>query len=259
MKAFRVTLVQADLRWEDPEANKRHIERLTDGVKDRTDLILLPEMFTTGFTMAPESFAEAPDGATPAYMRALALRHDAAVAGSFIVGEEGRYYNTFLFVPPRGGIVRYDKRHLFRMGEEHRHYTAGRRQVTLLWRGVRIKPFVCYDLRFPVWIRSRADADLLLFVANWPAPRRHVWKTLLTARALENQAYVAGVNRVGSDGRHIAYSGDSRVISPRGEVLGEMPEKEEGIITVALDMEALEQFREKFPVHLDADDFEIRL
>jgi predicted amidohydrolase len=225
----------------------------------KTHLILFPEMFTTGFTMTPERFGELPGGQTVAYMKKMAALRQAAIAGSYILREKDRFYNAFLFVTPEGESIRYDKRHLFRMGEEHLHYSSGDRQVVINYQGIRIKPFICYDLRFPVWIRSRADADLLLFVANWPASRRAVWKSLLTARALENQVYVAGVNRVGVDGRGITYTGDSRVISPRGEVLAELPENKEGAITYSLDMEALRTFREKFPVHRDADDFEIKM
>jgi predicted amidohydrolase len=254
-----VSLVQADLRWQDPEANMQMFTEMTSALTGKTDLILLPEMFTTGFTMEPEKFGEAPEGSVHSYLKTLAAARRAAVAGSYIIRDEGRYYNSFLFVTPTGESFRYDKRHLFRMGEEHLHYAAGKRQVVINYKGFRIKPFVCYDLRFPVWIRSRADADLLVFVANWPASRREVWKNLLTARALENQVYVAGVNRVGIDGRDIAYAGDSRVISPRGEVAGELPENEEGVITTALDLDALKAFRAKFPVHLDADEFEIKL
>ncbi len=259
MKNFRISLVQADMRWEDPEANRKLLDKLTIGLTGKTHLILFPEMFTTGFTMAPEGFGEPPGGPTVAYMKKMAAMRQAAVAGSYILRENDRFFNAFLFVTPEGESIRYDKRHLFRMGEEHLHYSPGNRQVVINYKGIRIKPFICYDLRFPVWIRSRADADLLLFVANWPASRREVWKSLLTARALENQVYVAGVNRVGVDGREIAYTGDSRVISPRGEVLAELPENKEGVITASLDMEALEAFRKKFPVHLDADDFEIKM
>ncbi len=259
MKKFTISLLQFDLQWEDPGVNRGRVERMTAGLKGQTDLILLPEMFTTGFTMEPEKHFEEPEGPTTLFLRQLARDRQAAVAGSCIVREEGRYYNRFLFVTPGGEMYHYDKRHLFRMGEEHLHYAPGERQVTVVYRGVRIKLFVCYDLRFPVWIRSRNDADLLLFVANWPASRRRVWKTLLTARALENQTYVAGVNRVGADGREISYAGDSRVISPRGEVMGELPDNGEGVITATLDMEELRAFREKFPVHLDADEFEIKM
>ena len=259
MKAFTITLLQASLTWEDPEANRRMFSRMMEGVGERTDLILLPEMFTTGFTMEPEKHYEEPEGATRVFLRQMAATHQAAVAGSCIIRENGRYFNRLLFAKPSGEVVHYDKRHLFRMGEEHLHYSPGSQQVTVTFRDVRIRLFICYDLRFPVWIRSRNEADLLVFVANWPASRREVWKTLLSARALENQAYVAGVNRVGEDGRQIAYAGDSRVISPRGEVMGELPENEEGGITCTLDMEALAAFREKFPVHLDADDFQIIL
>jgi len=255
---FRLTLLQYDLDWEDVTVNLRRWEERILAWEGRSDLILLPEMFTTGFTMDPAPHAEGPGGRVSRFLHRMARATGAAVAGSLIVREKELYYNRLLFVTPEGEEHTYDKRHLFRMGGEHLHYAPGRERVTLRWRGVRIRPFICYDLRFPVWIRSRNEADLLLFVANWPAARRGVWTTLLAARALENQTYVAGVNRTGTDGRGITYEGESRIISPRGEVLARLG-NEEGAVHAMLDMAALQAFREKFPVHLDADDYRLIL
>ncbi len=199
---FRLSLVQQPLAWQDAAANRAHFSRVLAPLAGTTDLVLLPEMFTSGFTMQPEVHAEAADGATRAWILQQARLLDAAVGGSVAVNDQGRYFNRFMLATPHGDLHQYDKRHLFRMGGEHRHYSAGGRAQIFEWRGVRVCPLVCYDLRFPVWSRRRAqlDYDLLTYSANWPAARRHAWMTLLRARAIENQAFVAGVNRVGDDG-----------------------------------------------------------
>lgn len=258
MSTLRISLVQTPLAWHDPGANRSALERLVMPHAGATDLVVLPEMFTTGFTMAPREVAESPAGPTLEWMLHLAARVDAAVTGSVATKEDGRYLNRLLWVEPDGRRAHYDKRHLFRMTREHEHYTAGRRRLIVEWRGFRVCPLVCYDLRFPVWSRNRriAPYDLLLYVANWPAARRTAWQRLLPARAIENLCYVAGVNSTGTDGTGVAYAGDSAVHDWRGDALLGMG-SETAVGAVTLDGAALARFREKFPAQLDADDFEL--
>ena len=258
MSTLKVSLVQTSLAWHDPAANRATLERHVAPLAGSTDLVVLPEMFTTGFTMAPREVAEPADGPTLEWLRGLATRIGAAVTGSIATREDGRYLNRLLWVEPDGRAVHYDKRHLFRMAREHEHYTAGRRRLLVEWRGFRVCPLVCYDLRFPVWSRNRrvAPYDLLIYVANWPAARRSAWQRLLPARAIENLCYVVGVNRVGSDGQGIEYAGDSAVHDWRGDELLGLGSNET-VRTIELDGQALGQFREKFPAQLDADDFEL--
>ena len=253
---FRLSIVQQPLAWQDAVANHAHFSRVLAPLAGTTDLALLPEMFTSGFTMQPEVHAEAADGATRGWMLQQAQLLDAAVGGSVAVNEQGRFFNRFMLATPHGDLFQYDKRHLFRMGGEHRHYSAGGRAQVFEWRGVRICPLVCYDLRFPVWSRRRAELeyDLLTYSANWPAVRRHAWMTLLRARAIENQAFVAGVNRVGDDGSGMAHAGDSMVVDFAGQPLAELDDRS-GVATVSLDLAALRAWRDKFPAHLDADAF----
>ncbi len=256
--SFRISLAQQPLAWHDAAANRTHFAGVIAPLAGATDLVLLPEMFTSGFTMKPEKYAEPAEGPTRDWLREQARVLDAAVGGSVAVNDNGRYYNRFMLATPEGGVHHYDKRHLFRMGGEHRHYSAGTRALIVEWRGIRICPLVCYDLRFPVWSRRRPglDYDLLVFSANWPAARRHAWITLLAARAMENQAYVAGVNRVGEDGGGIAHAGDSVVHDFTGQPLVELLDRQQ-VVTVTLDADALRAWREKFPAHLDADTFRL--
>jgi len=253
---FRLSIVQQSLAWQDAAANRAHFSRVLAPLAGTTDLVLLPEMFTTGFTMQPEVHAEVADGATRGWMLQQAQLLDAAVGGSVAVNDQGRFYNRFMLATPHGDLHLYDKRHLFRMGGEHRHYSAGGRAQVFEWRGIRLCPLVCYDLRFPVWSRRRAqlEYDLLTYCANWPAVRRHAWMTLLRARAIENQAFVAGVNRVADDGAGVAHAGDSAVVDFAGQPLAELGDRS-GVSTVALDLAALRAWRDKFPAHLDADAF----
>jgi len=256
MSALRVSLVQEPLAWHDPPANRERFSALLTPLAQRTDLIVLPETFTSGFSMEVERLAERAGGPTVTWMQAQAARTDAAITGSVITAEDGKYYNRLLFVLPCGEVRHYDKRHLFRMGREHEHFTPGRSAWSTPWRGLLICPLVCYDLRFPVFSRRRPDLDydVLVYVANWPAARAEAWRQLLRARAIENQAYVVGVNRVGADGAGVAYAGDSAAIDFLGRALSS-PGETAGVSTVELDATALAAFRERFPAHLDADRF----
>ena len=218
------------------------------------DLYVLPEMFSTGFCTEPEGLAEPADSGTLRWMRRYAQVHDCAVAGSVAVQEDGRYYNRFYFVKPDGEVHSYDKKHLFTYGGEDKRFTAGRERVVVEFRGVRVLLQVCYDLRFPVWARNRKDYDMILYVASWPTSRVEAWLALLRARAIENQCYVAGVNRVGADPA-CEYCGGTLVIDPYGQTLAECGRGKACAVTAEVDMEQLEHFRRKFPVLEDADDF----
>lgn len=251
--------MQSMLHWEDAAANRAMFAERFIGLKGTTDLIVLPEMFTTAFSMRSTALAEAMDGATVVWMRDQAKRIDAAIYGSVIIADGGKYFNRGLFVTPEGQVTTYDKRHLFRFAGETEHYSAGKGRVVVEWRGWRLLLQVCFDLRFPVFARNRGDYDAILYVANWPEARRYPWSQLLIARAIENQCYVAGVNRVGMDGKGDHYSGDSVVIDPRGQVIGSVEPSVEGVATAVLDRAALADFREKFPVAKEADDFSLKL
>jgi predicted amidohydrolase len=255
---FRVTLVQQPLVWQDAAANRAHFTEALAHLNGATDLVVLPEMFTTGFTMQPEQFAEPADGESRAWLLAQAKALDAAVGGSVAVNDRGRFYNRFMLATPEGDLYTYDKRHLFRMGGEHRHYSGGGHALIIEFRGLRLCPLVCYDLRFPVWSRRRPelDYDLVIFAANWPAPRRHAWQALLRARAIENQAYCVGVNRVGADGNGNPHLGDSVVLDFLGTPLLELG-SEPRIATVSIDSQAVREWRDRFPAHLDADAFSL--
>lgn len=254
MQNLRISLVQTPLDWQQPSANRERLMSLLAPLEGQTDLIVLPEMFTTGFTMSPDEVAEPLSGPTLVWMQQQARSLGAAICGSVVIEDQG-YRNRLLFVTPEGEVHHYDKRHLFRMANEHEHYAAGERRSIIEYKGWRILPQVCYDLRFPVWCRNRDDYDLLLCVANWPAPRRHPWRALLLARAIENQCYVAGVNRVGVDGKGLEYSGDSLLVDFKGQALLDGPAGEPFIKTGLLNGEDLQQFRRNFPAWQDADDF----
>lgn len=255
---MKLALLQQALAWEDREANYRAFETVLAPLRQQVDLVVLPEMFTTGFTMHPERLAEQAGKPTTEWLQAQARALDAAMAGSVVVADAGQFFNRLLWVTPDGAISSYDKRHLFRMAREHEHYTAGDSTMVIGWRGFRVAPLVCYDLRFPVWSRRRPEFeyDLLVYVANWPAVRRYPWQQLLRARAIENQAYVAGVNRVGTDGNAVAYAGDSAIIDYLGQPIAELPDVA-GVVQATLELAPLVEFRHKFPAHLDADRFTI--
>ncbi len=254
MSTLTITILQADLHWHNAAANRQAFADAIEALTEATDLIVLPEMFSTGFTMnAPEN-AERMDGPTVAWLREQAAQTGSAICGSLIIEAAGNYFNRFLFALPDGALHAYDKRHLFRLADEHEHYAAGKDRLVFTYRGVRICPQVCYDLRFPVWSRNRGDYDLLIYVANWPDRRHHAWATLIRARAIENQCFVAAVNRTGTDGNALPYKGGSAIIDYLGEDLVDLG----GRIaagTATIDLRAMQAFRNRFPFHRDADAF----
>lgn len=253
MSTLKLCVLQQPLVWLDGEANLAHFDGLLGSLTGR-DLIILPEMFTTGFAM------QAPDSALPQsrvveWLHQWAKKLGAMIGGSVALSTTEGAVNRFLLVEPQGKVHSYDKRHLFRMAGEHNYYVPGKRREIVEWRGWRILPQVCYDLRFPVYSRNKQDYDLALYVANWPARRSHHWQTLLTARAIENQAYVAGCNRVGDDDNGHHYSGDSLIINPQGEELARAEPGSAMIIDAELSLEALQDYREAFPAWRDSDTF----
>ena len=254
---LKITIVQTNIHWENKNENMEMFSHIIRDMAQHTDLVILPEMFSTGFSMRPSLIAEAINGPTVSWMGKIARQFNAVVTGSIIIKENKDFFNRLIWMPPEGNYEYNDKRHLFRMGEENLKYSAGNRKLITNWKGWRFRPLVCYDLRFPVWSRNRNDYDMLIYVANWPEARRKVWKNLLVARAMENQAYVVGVNRVGIDGRDISYAGDSMIVDPRGNIVSEISAYDESVKTISLSLNELIAFREKFPVHLDADDFRI--
>ena len=256
MQDIAITIAQSPLIWREKEVNKAYFTTLISNLQN-TDVVVLPEMFTTGFSMDSEDLAEPMEGETVAWMKKLAVTTNLVIAGSIIITEKGNFYNRFLWVQPDGEIEFYDKRHLFRMADENEHFTAGEERKIVFYKGWRICLQVCYDLRFPVWSRNKDDYDVLIYTANWPAVRALPWKILLQARAHENQCYVVGVNRVGTDGKGIEYSGDSAIISPIGEYLVKGDSAKETVETASLSMHNLEAYRTKFPVALDADVFTV--
>lgn len=258
MQDLTVSIIQTELHWQNAGANLAMLEEKIWEIDGSTDLIILPEMFNSGFTMEASAVAEPMNFTSFKWMRQMAEQTKAVVTGSIVIKEDGHYYNRLIWMPPDGNWASYDKRHLFRMADEHDHYTEGSKKIITDIKGWKICPLICYDLRFPVWIRNTKEInyDLVLFVANWPAPRVSAWDTLLQARAIENLSYCIGVNRVGEDGNGIAYVGHSAVIDPKGNSVIKLGEKE-SIQTVTLSGKLLEEFRNKFPAYLDADNFHI--
>ena len=259
MSDLTVSFAQTALHWHDAAANRAALDQLLAGLTQPTDLLVLPEMFTTGFSMDAAGQAEPMSGPTVAWLRATAARLDAVVTGSVIIAENGHYYNRLLWVRPDGTLSTYDKRHLFTLAGEQHTYAPGTARLTEEWRGWRVCPLVCYDLRFPVWSRNQAAApyDLVLYVANWPAVRRPAWMTLLRARAIENVACALGVNRVGHDGSGHEYVGDSALLDAQGSYLVEA-HAETGLFTHTLRRADLDAFRARFAALHDADAFELR-
>jgi predicted amidohydrolase len=255
--SLTVTGIQTKLYWEDKKANLQMFEEKILSISKPTEIVVLPEMFSTGFSMRPEKLAETMEGETLRWMKSMASAKGIVLTGSVIIEENNQYFNRLVWMLPNGDVGYYDKRHLFAYADEDQHYSAGSKRLIASVNGWKINLLVCYDLRFPVWSRQdQVRYDVLIYVANWPARRIHAWKTLLQARAIENQCYVVGVNRVGEDGNGIHYSGDSMVIDAAGETLYQNKD-EEDIFTVALDSSDLETIRRKFPFWKDADKFNI--
>jgi predicted amidohydrolase len=262
MDNLTLTLLQSDLHWENVEENLLMFSKKIDAITEKTDIIILPEMFNTGFSMESEKLAETMNGKTVNWMKDMAQQHQAVIVGSVIIEEHEEYYNRLIWAEPEGEIYTYDKRHLFRMANEHKHFSAGNDLLVVRYKGWRICPLICYDLRFPVWSRNVDEQgntiyDCLLYIANWPAARKAPWSKLLEARAIENQCYVVGVNRVGIDGKLIDYSGNSAVINPKGEITSNIPEGKNHTETTSISLHELNAFREKFPVEMDSDRFSI--
>jgi len=258
MSTLIITGIQSSLHWEDKEANLQMFEEKIFSISQPTEIVVLPEMFSTGFSMQPKKLAEPMDGETVEWMKRIAAKKKIILTGSVIIEEDRNFYNRLVWVLPNGQIGYYDKRHLFAYGDEDQHYTAGKKRLIASVKGWKINLMVCYDLRFPVWSRQQGDFeyDVLIYVANWPERRVHAWTTLLRARAIENQSYVIGVNRTGDDGNKIPYTGESMAVNPMGEILYHKND-EEDVFTVTLDRSDLEKTREKFPFWKDADQFTI--
>jgi predicted amidohydrolase len=262
MNDLKISLIQAGIFWEDKARNIQHYGNLLKKLSGESDLAVLPEMFSTGFSMQAPHLAETNEGATIQAIRDWAKDYDFAVCGSFLAKDDdsGPVFNRGFFIEPNGNEWFYDKRHLFRMGLEHDHFAAGNRIVTIPYKGWNIRLIICYDLRFPVWIRNRKNEyDILVCSANWPAVRVNVWQTLLCARALENQCYVCGVNRIGKDGGSVEHQGDSVIIDFKGNSILETVPNEETVVTGILSKAQLNHFRERFPAWMDADEFEITM
>jgi predicted amidohydrolase len=256
---MKLTLIQSDIIWENKIKNMEKLGELISTIPADTDIIILPEMFNTGFSMNPAELAEPPSSVTFEWMQDIATKFNIGVCGSYIIRENSHFYNRWIFVSSEGEIWSYDKRHLFAISGEEGLFTRGKERAVFNFRGLRICPNVCYDLRFPVWSRNRNDYDLLINSSNWPESRRDVWITLLKARALENQCFVAGVNRIGIDGTGIKYCGDSMILGPKGEIIAEGKQNEESLISGDISIDELSDFRKKFPVLKDADRFSIEI
>lgn len=256
MSSLTITIIQPNLAWENKKANLEMLSQKIESIQEKTEVVILPEMFSTGFSMKPELLAEKMDGETIEWMKKITSSKKIILTGSVIIEDEGKYFNRLIWMLPNGDYGFYDKRHLFAYADEHNHYSAGSKRLIAQVKGWKINLQVCYDLRFPVWGRQQSEAefDVLIYVANWPERRSIAWKTLLQARAIENQCYVVGVNRVGEDGNKIYHSGDSMIIDPLGEILYQKS-NEEDVFTFSLQKEKLAMVREKFPFWRDADPF----
>ena len=276
MAPLTITTLQTNLVWENKNANLQLLGKKINGLQEKTEIVVLPEMFSTGFSMQPKLFAETMEGETVQWMKEISSSNKIILTGSLIIEENDQFYNRLIWMLPNGEFGYYDKRHLFGLAQEDKYYTAGNKRLIASVKGWKINLQICYDLRFPLWARNRIvpiekpmeeesqtspetrpEFDVLLYVANWPERRSHAWKTLLCARAIENQCYVIGVNRVGVDGNNVSHSGNSLVIDPLGEVLYHMAD-EEDIFTITLQKEWLNDVRKKFPFWKDADDFNFR-
>ncbi len=263
MQDLIVTFIQSDLFWNNQPANLQAFETKILSLEKSTNVIILPEMFNTGFVVEPETVNEQAAEESLSWMRKMAEIKNAVVCGSMIVKEDQNYYNRFFWVLPDGSYDNYDKRHLFSLGGEHHHFTSGRQSKIIEYKGWKIKPLICYDLRFPVWAKNTYqngayEYDLLIYVANWPVARVHAWKSLLVGRAIENQSYAIGVNRIGKDGRGTSHSGCSGIVEPKGEWISEEVENIESFQTIKLNKVDLDEYRQKFNFALDWDQFNIQ-
>jgi len=277
---LKITLLQTNLHWENVDDNLSTFSKKMATIKEPTDIIVLPEMFNTGFSMQSNKLAEKMDGKTISWMKEQANKTNAVIVGSLIIEDDAsgksNFFNRLVWMQPDGDFYTYDKKHLFRMANEHENFTAGEKRLIVHYKGWRICPLICYDLRFPIWSRNKKLSidtpnhkektlekstteayDCLIYVACWPEVRKKPWSKLLEARAIENQCYVVGVNRVGEDGNNVIYSGNSVVINPKGETIIAAPEKEVIHLTTSLSLDKLNDFRSIFPVGEDSDDFEI--
>ena len=254
---LKIALIQSDLAWENPTKNRTNFTEKIENIFDKADVVVLPEMFTTGFTMNAKLVAETMDGKTVSWMKDLASKANAAIVGSIVISEKNNFYNRLLFVEPSGYITSYDKRHTFTLVGEDKTYTAGTEKVVLHYKGWKIRPLICYDLRFPVWARNTEDYDVLLYVANWPKPRVSAWDALLKARAIENMSYCVGVNRVGVDGVKSEYSGHSAVYDVLGNLITTFKPNEEEVQIITLEKRHIQAYRNKLKFLDDRDTFNI--
>lgn len=259
MQDLKVAIVQSKLEWEQPAKNRIHFSNKIAEISEEVDLIVLPEMFTTGFSMNPENCAEEINGVTTEWMLKVAREKNSAICGSLMIVENGKYFNRFIFTTPNGEIFTYNKRHLFTLAGEHETYEQGVNNVMIEYKGWKIRPQICYDLRFPVFIRNTDEYDLLIFVANWPETRINAWDTLLKARAIENLSYAIGVNRVGEDANNLKYNGHSAVYNPLGNEICYPIENEEKIEIVNLDKSEVGKTRSQLNFLSDRDEFKIEL
>jgi len=257
MQNLKIAMLQADLVWQNAEQNRQDFSVKINNIKEQVDLIILPEMFTTGFSMQPQKIGDTMHGETVAWMRKIAAEKIAAVAGSVIIFVNSKFYNRFLFIHPSGEINFYDKRHLFTLAGEDKVYESGKGKLIVNYKGWKICPLICYDLRFPVWARNTEDYDLLIYVANWPKTRITAWDTLLKARAIENMSYAIGVNRVGVDANNYEYNGHSAAYDSLGEQVAETHENKEETAVFTLDKNHISEIRNKLGFLNDRDDFEI--
>ncbi|MBN2637503.1 MAG: amidohydrolase [Bacteroidales bacterium] len=260
MKDLKVFIIQTDLEWETPQQNRENFEHLILKNQESLDLIVLPETFTTGFPVDPRPFAESENEETMQWMHRMALETGAVITGSFLMKTAEKFSNSLIWMRPDGSYERYDKRHVFSMGGEHETIQPGQKQLIVELNGWKIRPMVCYDLRFPVWSKNHYhngtfEYDMALYVANWPAVRAYPWNQLLIARAIENMAYIVGVNRVGTDGLNNAYNGDSQVLDAKGNIIFRAKKGEETTFTATLSGDELQRFRKKFDVGRDWDSF----
>ena len=253
---MKIALIQSSLIWENPKANRNYFEEKINAITEKVDLIVLPEMFSTGFTMNPKEVFETMEGETILWLHSLSKAKNSAITGSLIIKEDGNFYNRLVFVFPSGEIQFYDKRHLFTLAGEDKIYTSGRKKIIVEFKGFKICLLICYDLRFPVFSRNKEDYDVLIYVANWPKPRINAWDSLLKARAIENMCYTIGVNRIGIDATNLEYNGHSQIIDFSGNYLIE-PQENEEIYCTTLHKSSLVEFREKFGFLNDRDAFTV--